>query len=73
MKNMFKDLEALAERIAKDPSASKFLQDQFRQFQAQSGSDDSDNQSPEQVLDKLYKELKKQFEHVDSPIGDNDE
>jgi hypothetical protein len=73
MKNMFKDLEALAERIAKDPSASKFLQDQFRQFQAQSGSDNSDNQSPEQVLDKLYKELKKQFEHVDSPIGDNDE
>jgi len=73
MKNMFKDLEGLAERIAKDPSASKFLQDQFREFQSQSRSNDGSNQSPEEVLEKLYTELKKQFEHIKSPVGDNDE
>lgn len=73
MKNIFEDLQKLADRVAKDPSASRFLQEQFRNFQAQSGSDKSGDQDPNKVLEKLYKELKKQFEHIKSPIGDNDE
>lgn len=73
MKNIFEDLQKLADKIAKDPSASRFLQEQFRNFQAQSGSDDGSNQSPDEILEELYKELKKKFEHIKSPIGDNDE
>ena len=75
MTNLFDDLQKMAERLAKDPSAGKFLRDQFRQFQTEFGGEEGSEQSPDEVLDKLYTKLKQQFEHVNSPsdLGDTDE
>lgn len=73
--NVFGDIQKLATELAKDPVASKLLQDQFRQFQTQLGSNEGGEQDPNQVLGDLYTKLKEQFEHINSPsdLGDNDD
>ena len=66
----------MAARLMKDPAAVKALQKQFHAFSSNSDlSNQGSNKSPEQVLDDIYKELKKQFQHVNTPsdIGDDDE
>jgi len=64
----------MAARIMKDPAASKALLSQFSKIQAaQSGGDEGTKKNANEVLDEIYANLKKQFEHIDTPIGDKDE